>query len=86
LAWLEQEGFYELIANEWAAIPIGKTPIQTWQNKIRHLRRFLCGWVRNLSGKYKREKERLLNIIDTLDIKAETLPLSLVERNELKES
>jgi hypothetical protein len=86
LSWLEQEGFYELIANEWAAGPIGKTSIQTWQNKIRHLRRFLRGWAKNLSGKYKREKERLLNIIDTLDIKAETMRLSLGERNEFKKS
>jgi hypothetical protein len=40
LSWLEQDGFHEMIAAEWAAGPIGKTPIQTWQNKIRHLRRF----------------------------------------------
>jgi hypothetical protein len=47
------------------------------------LRRFLRGWAKNLSGKYKREKERLLSIIDTLDIKAETMSLSPVERQEL---
>ena len=32
----------------------------------------------------KKEKERLLGIIDSLDIKAETLPLSDNERNTLK--
>jgi hypothetical protein len=37
-----------------------------------------------LSGKYKKEKERLLSIIDLLDIKAEMIPLSQGERNELK--
>jgi hypothetical protein len=84
LSWLEQEGFYDLVAAEWAAGPVGKTPIQTWQNRIRHLRRFLRGWAKNLSGKYKKEKERLLSIIDFLDIKAETIPLSLEERSELK--
>jgi hypothetical protein len=84
LAWLEQEGFDELIAAEWAAGPIGKSPIQTWQNKIRHLRCFLRGWAKNLSGKYKKEKERLLSIIDSLDIKAEMIPLSQGERNDLK--
>jgi hypothetical protein len=81
-AWLEHEGFYELIS----AGPIGKTPIQTGQNKIRHLRRFLRGWAKNLSGKYKREKERLLNIIDSLEIKVETMPLSIVECDELKQA
>jgi hypothetical protein len=73
-----------MIAAEWAAGPIGKTPIQTWQNKIRHLRRFLRGWAKNLSGKYKREKERLLGIIDALDIKAESTPLSSQECKDLK--
>jgi hypothetical protein len=43
-------------------------------------------WANKLSGKYKREKERLLNIIYTLHIKAETVPLSLVERTELKQA
>jgi hypothetical protein len=84
LSWLEQEGLHEMIAAEWAAGPIGKTLIQTWQNKIRHLRRFLRGWAKNLSGKYKREKERLLGIIDALDIKAESTPLSSQECKDLK--
>jgi hypothetical protein len=29
----------------------------------------LRGWAKNLSGKYKLEKERLLEIVDFLDIK-----------------
>jgi hypothetical protein len=56
LSWLEQEGFHEMIAAEWAAGPIGKTLIQTWQNKIRHLRCFLRGWAKYLSDKYKEKK------------------------------
>jgi hypothetical protein len=56
LSWFEQEGFDELVATEWAAGPIGKMPIETWQNKIRHLRKFLRGWEKNISGKYKKEK------------------------------
>jgi hypothetical protein len=48
------------------------------------LRRFLRGWAKNLSGGYKKEKQRLLLIIDDLDIKAETIPLSANERDELK--
>jgi uncharacterized protein YfdQ (DUF2303 family) len=62
-----------MIAVEWAVGPVGKTPIQTWQNKIRHLRCFLRGWAKNLSGKYEREKERLLVTIDAFDIKAITI-------------
>jgi hypothetical protein len=86
LYWFEQEGFYDLVVHEWAAGPIGKTPIETWQNKIRHLRNFLRGWAKNLSGKYKKEKERLLMLIDFLDIKAETCPLTERERLDLKQA
>jgi hypothetical protein len=86
LSWFEQEGFYDMVKREWAAVSAGKTPIITWQNKIRHLRRFLRGWAKNLSGKYKKEKERLLNIIDFLDIQAESCPLNDVERAELRKA
>jgi hypothetical protein len=84
LSWLNEERFYDLVVDEWATVPPENTPIETWQRKIRHLRRFLRGWAKNLSGKYRKEKERLLNIIDTLDIKAESVPLSSAERYELK--
>ena len=73
-----------MVAAEWAKPVRGITPIEIWQNKIRHLRRFLKGWAKNQSGKYKMEKERLLKIIDELDIKAETTPLSVAERDSLR--
>jgi mannosylglycoprotein endo-beta-mannosidase len=75
-----------MVAAEWAATNIGDTPIQCWQNKIRHLRYFLKGWAKNQSGKYRKEKERLLRIIDDLDIKSKTQPLSEVEKVELQKT
>jgi hypothetical protein len=69
--------------NEWRSVHHESSPIETWQKKIRHLRQFLRGWARNTSGDYKKEKERLLNIIDSLDIKTETSPLSDSERSDL---
>jgi hypothetical protein len=86
LFWLSQEGFYDMVAAEWAATYAGNNPMERWQNKIRHLRRFLKGWAKNMSGKYKLEKQRLTNIIDTLDIKAESSPLTLAERDALKDA
>jgi hypothetical protein len=41
---------------------------------------------KKLSGKYKKEKERLLSIIDELAIKAESIPLSVSEREKLREA
>jgi hypothetical protein len=64
----------------------GMNPIDVWLNKLRHVRKFLKGWAKNQSGKYKKEKERLLAIIDHFDIKAETSPLSSHEREEFKKA
>jgi hypothetical protein len=86
LSWLRQEGFIDMVKNEWLSIHNEPRPIETWQKKIRHMRQFLRGWARNLSGNYKKEKERLLNIINSLDIKAETVPLSESERTRKKEA
>ena len=44
------------------------------------------GWAKNQSGKYKKEKEKWLQIIDVLDIKAETTPLTDAERAALREA
>jgi hypothetical protein len=75
-----------MVASEWAAISTGNSPIERWLNKIRHLHRFLRGWAKNISGKYKKEKDRLLSIIDKLDIQEETMPLSDSEREILRDS
>jgi hypothetical protein len=83
LSWLREDGFHEMIKREWNASVSGSSPIEIWQNKIRHLRRFLRGWTKNRSGAYKKEKERLLSLIDELDIKAETIPLLAAERDVL---
>ena len=60
--------------------------MERWQNKIRHLRQFLKGWAKNLSGQYKILKEKLILLIDHLDIKAETSLLSAAERAAKKEA
>jgi hypothetical protein len=75
-----------MVKNEWRSVYNESSPIESWQKKIRHLRQFLRGWARNISGEYKKEKECLLNIIDSLDIKAETSPLNESERLLKKDS
>ena len=37
-SWFEREGFMEMIAREWAKPLSGRTHVERWQNKIRHLR------------------------------------------------
>ena len=79
LAWFEREGFLDLIAREWTKDSGGRTPIERWQNQIRHLRSFLRGWAKHLSGVYKVEKERLLSLMQALDVKVECTILDPTE-------
>jgi hypothetical protein len=69
---MRQDGFSELVASEWNAIQFGNSPVERWQHKIRHLRQYLCGWAKNLSGFYKKEKERLTLFIDELNLRDDT--------------
>jgi mannosylglycoprotein endo-beta-mannosidase len=84
LAWLKNEGFVEMVTKECTFVSSGPNPIVVWQKKIRHLRQVLRGWAKNLSGAYKIEKEHLLSIIETLDLKAETTPLDEDERKAMR--
>jgi hypothetical protein len=86
LSWLKHEGFNELVVREWKYVPIVDNPMLKWQNKIRHLRHYLWGWARDMSGKYKLEQDRLSCIIDFLDKKSETNVLSDIEREDLKKA
>ena len=84
LSWLREDGFHDLVANEWESIDTGRT--QNELGRIRSvalIRRFLKGWAKHRSGKYIKEKERLLVAIDNLDIKAETFTLDVSERDTL---
>jgi hypothetical protein len=80
LSWFRQDGFYDLVKNEWLSVPNGGNPVENWQNKVRHLRRFLRGWAKNMSSFYKTEKVRLTTIIENLDLKAENIMLTNDER------
>ena len=79
LSWFDREGFLDLIAREWVKDSGGRPPVEKWQCKIRHLRRFLHGWPKHTHGIYKAEKERLLLLIQSLDLKAESTILDTSE-------
>jgi hypothetical protein len=86
LHWLRQEGFFEMIEKEWNSVLVGLNPMDVWLNKLRHIRQFLKGWAKNQSGRYKKEKDRLLGIIEMLYVKDETISLSVLERETLKDA
>lgn len=78
-SWFKREGFVESVASEWAKENSGSTNVEWWLYKIKLLWQFLWHWAKNVSGFYKVEKERLICLIDELDIKAEATPLLSTE-------
>jgi hypothetical protein len=65
-----------MVTQIWRSESSGHTPLERWQNKIRRLRQYLRGWATHTAGTYKKEKKRLLSLLENLDKKAETSPLS----------
>ena len=59
----------------------GHTPLEKWQAKLRRLLQYLRGWAQNVSGAYKKEQKTLLEKLDELDKKAETMLLTSQEVN-----
>ena len=86
LSWMRHDGFDEIVRREWMSIHSGNSPVERWQNKIRHLRQLLRGWAKNLSGQYKMLKDQLTLLIDQLHIKVESTPLSVAERAAKKDA
>jgi hypothetical protein len=79
LGWLLRDGFCEMVSNVWQNTLVDGSPIERWQAKIRRLRQHLRGWAKNVSGAYKKEKTILLNKLDELDKKAESITLNQSE-------
>jgi hypothetical protein len=50
--------------------------MEIWQNKIRALRRYLRGWVKNINGTCKKEKKEILDKLEQLDKRAENTMLA----------
>jgi hypothetical protein len=73
-----------MIEIEWNSVMVGLNPMDVCLNKLRHIRKFLKGCAKNQTGKYKKEKQILLGIIEHLDVKAETNIFTLSEREVLK--
>ena len=59
----------------------GRTPLEWWYNKIRRLRQHLRDWAKHTAGTYRKEKKKLLALLEKLDKKAEITSLSDQEVN-----
>jgi hypothetical protein len=72
-----------MVKSVWERPPVGRTPSERWNSKIRSMRKHLSGWARHTTGFLKKEKLRLSSIIDNLEAIAEVCPI-LSHEIELK--
>ena len=77
--WLLREGFVDMVKEIWSSVDEGNSSMERWQAKFRRLRQHLRGWAKHTSGVYKKEKKEILDKLDLLDKKAETILLSQEE-------
>jgi hypothetical protein len=70
-----------MVAHLWQSVTEGSTSLERWQNKIRRLRQYLRGWAQHISGTYRKEKKKLLSLLEGLDKKDESVALSDQEIN-----
>jgi hypothetical protein len=59
-------------------------PVEVWQFKIRLLRRKLKGWSKNVGAEVKKNKTKLLEEVDALDLLAEIQALTEQEKTRRK--
>lgn len=55
------------------------------EQRLRLLRRKLNGWNKNWEGRYRREKKIILDKIDAIDIKAESMGMNKADMDLRKE-
>ena len=65
-----------MVAKIWQSETTRRTPLERWQNKLRRLRQHLRGWAKHTTGIYRKEKKKLLALLENHDKKAESVPLS----------
>lgn len=79
--WFLREGFHDMVTNIWHNTTPGRTSLERWQNKIRAGHKHLRGSAQHTAGHYEKKKKKLISMIDSLNKKAESSPLSDNEIN-----
>ena len=79
-----REDFSNLVTKIWNEPTHASSHIESWQVKIRKLRKITKGWSSNEEAQIRRYKKVLLEEYDKLDIKSETLNLSEAELSRLR--
>jgi hypothetical protein len=78
--WLTRDGFFDIVVDIWQSECRGSTALENWQNNVRNLGQYRRGWAKHTTIIYKKEKKRLISLLDQLDKKAES---SILSDNEI---
>jgi hypothetical protein len=75
-----------MIKELWTNTNAEGSRMETWQTKIKKVRPFLRGWVKNVSVNKRKEKKKVLNTLDQLDKKSRRYSIKCVRTRLTKSS
>lgn len=82
-SWVEIEEFNRLVGKWWDEFQLDLNDIgNSWNNKLKHMRKRISGWAKNYYGKKKKDKQNLLSRLHHLELVQELSPLSASEQAE----
>lgn len=82
LSWMLREDIHEVVKKIWENDKGGGVSLDRWQRKLKRLRRVFKGWNMNWEGTYKREKWKIVQRLNEIDILSETNGMDDVLREE----
>ena len=82
--WLEREDFHDLVRSLWKIPCSFNNPLDTWQFKIRKLRKKAKGWALNVNAEIRKTKSKLMEEYDKLDLLQESTQLDDSDRQRMK--
>lgn len=79
-SWMVMEGFREFVVKNWN-VPYMGSSLDMWQQKMRHIRKKIRGWVLNANVAYRKKKKELLDQLNELDKNAKKIGLCAHDRD-----
>lgn len=71
LSWLLKDDVRDIFKSIWDQLVGRREAIEDWNWKMAATRRFLKGWSKNTDNAYRKEKQKLIDMLDHIDRNAE---------------
>jgi hypothetical protein len=76
LCWFNRPDLVDVVTKVWNDVYEGRNVLDVLQNRKKKLRRVLKGWNLNIESVYKKERKRLSDLLNSIDINSQIAGLS----------